>query len=235
MTANPTPWTKPPPLFPSAQLILLRTHAGPVTFTVTYGDADFDASTLAVGDITVDSSGTAAAAQVDVAGTGSTRTVTLSGLSGSGTLGISIAPGTATDHAGNSAPGGGSSYGAVVDLWAYVSVYSFTNGSDGNIPQGGLVLAGDGNFYGVTLESGDNNSGTVFRVATNGSLTVLRSLDFFNDGATPYGGLALAATVCSTARRAGRSQRRRHDFPCLHQWRFRGHPQLFQLRLDRWL
>src|SRR5207247_1778758 len=73
--------------------------SGPVTYTVTYADANFNASTLGVGDITLNTTGTATAS-IGVSGTGTTRTVTLSSLSGNGTLGTSIAAGTATDPLG---------------------------------------------------------------------------------------------------------------------------------------
>src|SRR5207247_420791 len=84
---------------PSATVVT----SGPVTYTVTYADANFNASTLAAGDITLTTTGTATA-PVAVTGTGTTRTVTLSNTTGDGPLGISIAAGTATDLAGNTAP-----------------------------------------------------------------------------------------------------------------------------------
>src|SRR5204862_1948130 len=84
---------------PSATLVT----SGSVTYTVTYADANFNASTLSAGNITVNATGTATAS-VGVTGTGTTRTVTLSSIAGNGTLGISLAAGTATDLAGNTAP-----------------------------------------------------------------------------------------------------------------------------------
>src|SRR5207247_1433316 len=78
------------------------TSAGPVTYTVTYADTNFNASTLGVGDITLNTTGTATAS-IGVTGTGTSRTVTLSRITGHGPLGISIAAGTATDTLGNPA------------------------------------------------------------------------------------------------------------------------------------
>ncbi|MGS0763184.1 S-layer homology domain-containing protein [Syntrophomonas curvata] len=89
---------------PSAAL----TSNGPVTYTVTYSDANFNASTLAVENITLNRTGNADGT-LGVNGTGLTRTVTISGITGNGTLGISIAAGTASDMAGNAAPGAGPS------------------------------------------------------------------------------------------------------------------------------
>src|SRR5206468_8359481 len=80
------------------------TRSGPVSYTVTYADANFNTSTLGVGgDITPTTTGTATAS-IAVTGTGMIRTVTLSNITGDGPLGISLAAGTATDTAGNPAP-----------------------------------------------------------------------------------------------------------------------------------
>jgi hypothetical protein len=76
-----------------------------VTYTITYTGAD--TVTLADGDVTVNTTGTAGATAT-VTGSGTaTRTVTLSGFSGRGTLGISLAAGTASDTAGNLAGSAG--------------------------------------------------------------------------------------------------------------------------------
>ena len=95
---------------PSAAL----TIGGPVTYTVTYGDVNFNSSTLSPADVTLNTTGTATGL-VSVSGSGMTRTVTLSGITGDGTVGISIAAGTATDAAGNAAPNAGPSATFTVD------------------------------------------------------------------------------------------------------------------------
>ena len=82
--------------------------AGPVTYQVTYTDPHFNASTLTANNITLNRTGTANGT-VGVTGSGTSHTVTLSSLTGEGTLGISIAPGTASDTAGNLAPAAGPS------------------------------------------------------------------------------------------------------------------------------
>ena len=88
---------------PSAAL----TNSANVTYTITYTGAT--AVTLAQGNITLDKTGTADGT-VAVAGAGATtRTVTISGITGDGTLGITIAAGTASDDAGNTALGSGPS------------------------------------------------------------------------------------------------------------------------------
>jgi LPXTG-site transpeptidase (sortase) family protein len=84
------------------------TASGPVTYNVTYTDTNFNTSTLAVGNITLNKTGSANGT-VEVSGTGTTRTVTIKDTAGDGTLGISIAAGTASDTAGNLAPAAGPS------------------------------------------------------------------------------------------------------------------------------
>ena len=43
-------------------------------------------------------------------------------------------------------------------------LYSFAGGSDGQNPNGGLIMDGSGNLYGVTESGGSDGSGTVFRI-----------------------------------------------------------------------
>ena len=81
---------------------------GPVSYTVSYADANFSASTLVGGNVTLNRTGTANGT-VTVSGSGATRTVTISSIVGIGTLGINLAAGTASDAAGNLAPAAGPS------------------------------------------------------------------------------------------------------------------------------
>jgi uncharacterized repeat protein (TIGR03803 family) len=61
------------------------------------------------------------------------------------------------------------------------AVYAFCLSSspcpDGSGPAGGLVLATDGNFYGVTSGGGANNYGTVFKITSAGKLTTLHTFN----------------------------------------------------------
>ena len=83
------------------------TDSGPVTFTVTYTGADF--VTLGIPDITLNTTG-GVTATVQVSGTGLvTRVITLTNIQGAGTIGVSLAAATASDLAGNAAPGAGPS------------------------------------------------------------------------------------------------------------------------------
>jgi uncharacterized repeat protein (TIGR03803 family) len=73
------------------------------------------------------------------------------------------------------------------------TLYTFTGGTDGALPVGGLVQDSAGNLYGVTRGGGNlscNNGygcGTVFEVNTSGTETVVHSFIGGNDGIWPAG------------------------------------------------
>ncbi len=131
------------------------TAGGSVTYTVTYADANFNASTLAVGNITLNTTGTASGS-VSVSGTGLTRTVTISGIAGNGSLGISIAAGTASDLAGNLAPAPAPSATFTVDNIAptiSIGAPSATYAAGGPVTY--TVTYADANFNASTLAAGN--------------------------------------------------------------------------------
>jgi uncharacterized repeat protein (TIGR03803 family) len=70
-------------------------------------------------------------------------------------------------------------------------LYLFTNGYDGDYPEGALVEGMDGSFYGTASYGGSNNNGTVFKIGSNGTLTTLYSFTGGNDGGWPETGLIL--------------------------------------------
>ena len=60
----------------------------------------------------------------------------------------------------------------------------FTN-LDGSQPVGGLTVAGDGNLYGITLQGGSGNTGTIFSVnPASGAFTVVHSFAPLNNSGT---------------------------------------------------
>jgi uncharacterized repeat protein (TIGR03803 family) len=78
------------------------------------------------------------------------------------------------------------------------TVYTFClSGSspcpDGGGPEGGLVLATDGNFYGVTAGGGANDRGTVFKITPAGKLTTLHTFDYTDGWVGQGSGLIQAA------------------------------------------
>ena len=71
-------------------------------------------------------------------------------------------------------------------------LHTFTGGSDGGGPYGGLVRDSAGNLYGTTMNGGNvcanSTCGVVFKIASSGDFTVLHSFtpaDAFN----PWAGL----------------------------------------------
>lgn len=73
-------------------------------------------------------------------------------------------------------------------------LYAFAGGTvDGAHPQGGLVQASDGNFYGVTTSGGATGDGVVYKITPGGNETVLYSFAGPPaDGANPAGRLLQA-------------------------------------------
>jgi uncharacterized repeat protein (TIGR03803 family) len=108
-----------------------------------------------------------------------------------------------TSEGGNSSacgPLGGESCGVVFELmpsdgaWNESVLYSFTGGTDGGTPYGGLVIDANGNLYGTTYAGGTSGQGTVFEVMPSGGTwteVVLHSFAGGSDGAFPRAGLIL--------------------------------------------
>ena len=75
------------------------------------------------------------------------------------------------------------------------TLYTFTGGSDGEIPNG-LLQAADGNLYGTTeyggIASGSSGYGTVFKITLAGTLTTLHAFSA-TDGAWPFASLIQAS------------------------------------------
>ena len=63
--------------------------------------------------------------------------------------------------------------------------------TNGELPNGVLVQATNGNLYGTTAGGGADFDGTVFKITPNGTLTTLLSFNE-KDGAVPYGALVQA-------------------------------------------
>jgi uncharacterized repeat protein (TIGR03803 family) len=93
---------------------------------------------------------------------------------------------------GTTSYGGTQNQGTVFKITtsgAETVVYNFAGGSDGASPDAGLINV-NGVLFGTTAFGGDaNGDGTVFKLTTSGSETVLHTFGASNDGRTPEAGL----------------------------------------------
>jgi hypothetical protein len=93
------------------------TKGGPVTFTVTWSDADFDSSSISLlaSQVIINKTGSALVGSTSISGSGNTRTIQLDGITGDGSVGISLPANTAFDLSANPAPATGPSATFIVD------------------------------------------------------------------------------------------------------------------------
>jgi len=90
--------------------------------------------------------------------------------------------------------GGADNYGVVSKLapdGTETVLYSFTRGSDGEYPYAGLIMDSSGNLYGTTGFGGADGAGVIFKLAPNGTETVLHSFAGGSDGSYPQAGLIM--------------------------------------------
>jgi uncharacterized repeat protein (TIGR03803 family) len=174
-------------VYPEAGLVL----SGNTLYGTTYagGNAGFSISDDTVGD------GTVFAVNTD--GSGFTNLYNFSGGNDGGNpMGSLVKSGNILY--GTTYSGGGSNFGTVFRMTAngsrFQTLYSFTGGSDGGNPSGGLVLSG-GELYGAASQGGSAGCGTVFKMAIGGGgFTVLKNFTG-SDGAYPLGGLLLSGST----------------------------------------
>ena len=77
---------------------------------------------------------------------------------------------------GTTSQGGANNTGTVFQVstaGTFTTLYSFTGGTNGAIPQAGLVQGSDGNLYGTASIGGSNTYGTVFSITSNGVITTI--------------------------------------------------------------
>lgn len=95
---------------------------------------------------------------------------------------------------GTSRYGGSNDLGTVFKLspaGVYQVIHSFAGTADGANPCAALAMGPDGLLYGTCQYGGAQNAGTVFKIATSGSFSLLASLVSFIQGAEPVGGLVV--------------------------------------------
>ncbi|HTT84605.1 MAG TPA: choice-of-anchor tandem repeat GloVer-containing protein [Rhizomicrobium sp.] len=74
-----------------------------------------------------------------------------------------------------------------------VTVLHAFDGTDGQFPEHGVVMDGNGNLFGVTELGGATDNGTVYELASDGTFASLYSFTGGADGGYLYGGLAIDA------------------------------------------
>jgi uncharacterized repeat protein (TIGR03803 family) len=117
-----------------------------------------------------------------------------------GELPFSMVQGFDGNFYGTTQNGGAVGYGTVFKITpqgVLTTLYSFCNQDacvHGNLPQTGLALGADGNFYGTTFGGGGAgcDCGTIFRITPSGTLTTLHAFQQ-TDGAFPFSGLTQAS------------------------------------------
>jgi len=67
-------------------------------------------------------------------------------------------------------------------------LHTFTDGSDGQIPEGTLAIDASGNLYGTAIGGGANGFGTLFKITQGRSFSVLYAFSGGSDGANPKAG-----------------------------------------------
>jgi len=99
---------------------------------------------------------------------------------------------------GTTYAGGADSMGVVYKLSAkgQTVLHSFAGGaSDGGFPtNAGLAMDESGNLYGMTQFGGTSDWGTLYKVARDGTFTLLHSFTGGTDGRYPAAGLAIDST-----------------------------------------
>lgn len=86
----------------------------------------------------------------------------------------------------------------------FTVLHTFAGGSDGAVPQGGLLLDKSGNLFGTTAEGGIAENGTVYEIAKDGTYTVFHRFTQA-EGQNPNGGLVedAAGNLFGTAQLGG--------------------------------
>lgn len=113
-----------------------------------------------------------------------------SGADGATPINTSLVQGLDGNLYGTTDYGGAFGAGTVFKLTpggTLTTLYSFCQQrscADGTNPAAGLALGVDGNFYGVTVEGGAGNQGSIFKITPNGVLATLHSFTGV-DGAFP--------------------------------------------------
>ncbi len=101
---------------------------------------------------------------------------------------------------GTTQRGGSQAFGHAFELapdGTYSVLHNFDPGLDGGLPSASLILDPSSNLYGTTFLAGPNDGGTAFRLAADGTYTVLHGFGGFGfppDGRSPVAALVFDAS-----------------------------------------
>ncbi len=121
---------------------------------------------------------------------------TFTGSTDGHTPNCTMIPDKAGNLYGTSGSGGANDAGTVFRFepssGTLTTLYSFKGGTDGQYPFGRMARDAWGNLYGVTVEGGASNYGTIFKLSPSGVESVLYSFLGFNgrDIQTPFANLS---------------------------------------------
>ncbi len=125
-----------------------------------------------------------------------TRLFSFNGINGANPY-ASLVQGSDGNFYGTTTGGGANGKGTVFKITpngTLTFLHSFSGTNDGYDPEGSLIQASDGNFYGTTVGGGTNgNGGTVFQMTPSGNLNTLIAFSGGGDGSGPESGLIQAA------------------------------------------
>jgi uncharacterized repeat protein (TIGR03803 family) len=93
-----------------------------------------------------------------------------------------------TSQGGNN--GGGTIF-RISSAGSFQVIKHLTTATNGGAPKGSLLVGTDTALYGMTSDGGTYDAGTIFKVTTSGTYTVLRHLNLVTDGGIPYGSLII--------------------------------------------
>jgi uncharacterized repeat protein (TIGR03803 family) len=174
----------------AGQLTLLHVFTRTTEGAYPYGGVILDPSGNLYGTAAGD--GTASAGVVyEVSASGEETTLfDFSPASGGTTPWTGVIPGPSGNLYGTTFWGGAANHGVAFKVsraGRETVLYSFTGGSDGSGPMGGLALDSAGNLYGTTTAGGAGRHGVVYEVGPSGNEAVLYTFTGGLDGDAPNG------------------------------------------------
>ena len=88
---------------------------------------------------------------------------------------------------------GGSNYNGTIfkisTTGTFTVLRNLASHPDGGYPYGSLIVGTDGNLYGMTNSGGTSTGGTIFKISTTGTYTIIKNLTLATDGGNPQGDL----------------------------------------------